>query len=156
MDDDDFEYLNKYRWHVTPNGYVRRTQRSKMAKNKSGVLIIYMHRFIMDLIHTPRNVMIDHINHNKTDNRKINLRPCTPSQNLWNSKPRGGASRYKGVCVRRRYKTNKWEVRITVYKEEVYLGQFNDESLAAKAYDEAAIKYFGEFALTNFPKENYN
>jgi hypothetical protein len=95
---------------------------------------------------------VDHINHDTLDNRRsANLRLATASQNQGNRKLQVGcASQYKGVCWHKNH--NKWMSRITINKKVIYLGYFQDEIEAAKAYDEAAKIYFGEFALMNFPE----
>ena len=100
--------------------------------------------------------LIDHINHEKLDNRRSNLRICTTSQNCANmniKRKNRGISGFKGV--RYHSKNKNWNARITIKRKEIHLGCFTDKDVAAKAYDLAAIKYFGEFALTNFSKENY-
>lgn len=84
---------------------------------------------------------IDHINRNRSDNRIVNLREATRSQNLANSKAKSGM---KGASFDRR--RGKWRARITVAYKEIWLGSFDTETQANAAYAEAAQKYFGEFA----------
>ena len=91
---------------------------------------------------------IDHVNHDGLDNRKSNLRPATITQNLQNARKRKGtSSQYKGVYWDTQ--TNKWKARIHVDKKRLHLGYYIEETDAARAYDEAAKKYFKEFASTN-------
>lgn len=93
---------------------------------------------------------VDHRNHNTLDNRRINLRICSSSQNNANRIPDMGtfSGGLKGVS---RYKhTSRWRARIHVNKEEIALGVFDNKLDAARAYDEAAKRYFGEFAFLNF------
>jgi len=101
---------------------------------------------------TPKGMVVDHINHNGVDNRRVNMRNCTTMQNAWNSKPEKGAtSPYKGVswCKAMR----QWEVAITVKGKRRQIGFFEDEIEAAKAYDRAARQHFGQYAYLNFPEE---
>ncbi len=107
-----------------------------------------MHR---EIIHPPGHLVVDHINHNGLDNRKANIRPATRSQNNFNRlivKREDSSSKYKGVSWRKR--KMRWHARIHVNGEYKFLGYFKDEIHAAKAYDEAAKKYHGEFAVLNF------
>ena len=93
-------------------------------------------------------MVVDHINRNSLDNRKANLRPVTAMQNTWNTKRKGGTSRFKGVTWNKREK--KWKVQLAHKWKSIHLGLFTDEIEAAKTYDEAAKKYRGEFAVLNF------
>ena len=95
----------------------------------------------------------DHKNGNKSDNREENLRPATPSQNRMNTPiRRGNKTGYKGVQSAR----DKFCVQLRYKGKLMYFGAFDTPEEAAKVYDLAALKYFGEFAWTNFPKENYS
>ena len=92
---------------------------------------------------------LDHINHNRLDNRIENLRECSHLQNLMNVPKRArNKSGYKGVSW---HQNNCWVAHITLYKKNIYLGSFVNIIDAAKAYDVAATKHFGEFAYRNFP-----
>lgn len=142
VDDEDFEKLNQYKWNVR---IVKNTQYAKRSDRYSTPKTIQMHRVIMGC---DNNMMVDHINGNGLDNRKENLRVCTRSNNLMNSnKPRGEGltSKYKGVN-----KSGKnWRAEIRINRQGIYLGTFKTEIEAMLAYNEAAIKYFGEFAKLN-------
>lgn len=96
------------------------------------------------------NLYIDHINRNGLDNRKANLRPATALQNSWNMKKfrRKCGSRYKGVTWNKRQ--NKWVAQVQANGKVKFVGYFDDERQAGKAYDAAARKYHGEFAALNF------
>jgi hypothetical protein len=90
----------------------------------------------------------DHTNHDGRDNRKINLRICTNNENLRNRpKNCNNTSGFKGVSWHKRDK--KWTAQIQVNFRLKFLGYFNDRVEAAKVYNRAAIKYFGEFANLN-------
>jgi len=147
VDDSDFEHLNSVGWFALESGGATYAVRHVPKKNtKTGKTLTRMHRVIMG---EPLNKCIDHINGNALDNRWNNLRICSHSQNIRNQKPQiGKTSKYKGVFLDKR--TNKWGVKIKVNMKKIHLGQFCNELEAAKVYDKAARKYFGEFARTNF------
>lgn len=137
VDDADFEWLSQYRWHLD-HGYAAMTIR----KPKKGVL--YMHRLINQ---TSIGLSTDHINGNKLDNRRGNLRSCSQSQNNANQTVRYNKSGFKGVVWHRR--NQKWQAQIGINGKCKYLGQYKDKLEAAKAYDTAAKALFGEFAYVN-------
>ncbi|MCK4959402.1 MAG: hypothetical protein KAT00_08370 [Planctomycetes bacterium] len=86
------------------------------------------------------------------DNRRSNLRICTRRENSWNRHcSRSGKSRYKGVHWSE--ERGRFRATITFHGKRVHLGYFRDEVKAAKAYDKAARKHYGEFAYLNFPEE---
>jgi len=91
---------------------------------------------------------IDHINNIRSDNRWKNIRSCDASQNRKNTKPqKNRSSKYKGVYWNKSRK--KWCGQIMVCKKHIHIGYFDCEILAAKEYDKAASKHFGEFAYLN-------
>ncbi len=97
------------------------------------------------------NKEIDHINRDKTDNRISNLRMATRSQNAINKqKPENNSSGFKGVVWCK--KDKKWTSKIGKDGKSVGLGRFNDKTVAARAYDTAAHKLYGEYAVLNFPE----
>jgi hypothetical protein len=149
VDDEDFEYLNQWKWqwnnaNRSKFGYAHRTERIKGTKMK---LHHKMHRLVMN---AERGQIIDHVNGNTLDNRKENLRFCTLSQNNQNqaisSRNRSG---YKGVSWHKA--TSRWRVTINTDKQ-ISLGYYSDIREAARIYNKAAKKYFGEFAHLNVLK----
>jgi len=122
--------------------YAARWQRFAYKRKR-----IWMHREVIDV---PANMICDHVNRNGLDNRKANLRPATVSQNLCNRPKRRTKTRskYKGLEWDKIQK--KWKVRIQLNGRKTYLGSFDNELDAAKAYDNAARKCHGEFACPNF------
>jgi hypothetical protein len=98
---------------------------------------------------TDSTILVDHKDNNGLNNQKYNLRVCTQWQNLRNSTRRSNnTSGFKGVSRFR----NKWISRIRTDEGRICLGTFNTPEEAAIAYDEAALKYHGEFANLNFPE----
>lgn len=140
VDADDYERLNKYKWHVK----VKRT--GCYAYRSEGKTKIAMHRQILN---APQQLQCDHINHDGLDNRRANLRLCTPQQNACNRKPLERTSKYKGVYWSRGNK--KWRAEIRNNGRKIHIGYYYYEMDAAIAYDDVAIELFGEFAYLNFP-----
>jgi hypothetical protein len=111
-----------------------------------------MHRLVLCFYGIRRFKMPDHINKDGLDNRISNLRKCTPAQNQANTKLRtDNTSGYRGI--RRRKDNGKWEAVIQVNNKAIFLGSHYSAKKAAKAYDKAAIRYRGEFATLNFPRQ---
>ena len=143
IDSQDFELVGKYKWYCS-NGYAA-TKRGEDGKTK----YILMHRLIMG---EPVKMQIDHINADRSDNRRCNLRIVTSSENSRRQLPQSNtASSYKGISW---YGSDRvWVARIFVDGENIYLGRSIDEKTAARIYDYAAVMYYGEFARVNFENE---
>ena len=108
----------------------------------------FLHRVILGL---NSKLLGDHKNGNGLDNRRDNLRPSTCQQNLRNGRAyRSSSSKFRGV--RREKRRNKWVAGIVENGVRIYLGQFELEEEAARAYDTEAIKRYGEFSRPNFPQ----
>ena len=146
VDDDMFDYLNKWKWYANKLGNAWYAQRKSKLKNGKWKTL-FMHRIV--LRKTTKDLVLDHINHNGLDNQRANLREATHQQNLFNRKSNiNSTSKYKGVSLDRH--RNKWLTQISVDGKHKYLGRFDDEVEAAKTYDEAAKKYFKHYACLNF------
>lgn len=140
VDDDDYEWLMRRRWHANRNRPTAKFYAQSVINKKNTI----MHRLILG---ARKGEQVDHINGDGLDNRRTNLRICNGSQNQHNRKLQiNNKSGYKGVYFNKR----KWTARIVVNNKKIYLGRFTDPTEAARAYDEAAKKLHGEFARTNF------
>lgn len=96
---------------------------------------------------------VDHVNGDGLDNRRTNLRPATASQNQANQRMRrDNTSGFRGVQAA---PNDRWRALIIVGGKRISLGYYDAREDAARAYDAAAIKFFGEYARPNFPRENY-
>ena len=144
VDDEDFDYLNQFKWYAHKMNNNFYTQRSNRI-NKKYAGTLYIHRIIMN---ASKGSVVDHINGNTLDNRKCNLRICTHGQNIRNQKINiNNTSGFKGVCYRK--DKNKWRVVLQLNSKKIHIGYYLNIIDAAKAYNEAAIKYHGEFANLN-------
>ncbi len=139
VDAADYDWLSQWTWSAV-NGYAARNEKGKL---------VYMHRQIMQ---APPGKIVDHFNHNKLDNTRLNLRLCTGPENQRNQrKKRGSLSRYKGVGYSK--DRHKWYAQIKIMGKDIWLGYHATEVEAARAYDRKAVELFGEFANLNFPEE---
>lgn len=144
VDAEDYEWISQWHWSVMNRGYAVRSQHIAVINGKQKKKAILMHRLIAN---TPDGMGTDHINGDRLDNRRANLRICTISQNNCNKKPIIGTSNYKGVCWDSEKK--KWKAQISINNHNKVLGRFLSEEDAAKAYDIAATFYYGEYARIN-------
>ena len=138
IDTEDYKKVKNIKWSLDGYGYVCCSKRDGTC--------FKLHRVVLGLSESKKNP--DHIDNDPLNNRKLNLRICTQHQNTCNNKKqKNNTSGYKGVS--RDKSKNKWRARIKVNYKEMHLGIFENKIDAAKAYNRAAIKYFGEFAKLN-------
>lgn len=140
VDDEDYEWLNQWKWYalnLPPCWYAARTL--SIPKKK----MVIMHRLITN---APDGIEVDHKDNNGLNNTRDNLRFATRGQNSHNrSMSRNNTSGFKGVFMDH----GKWRARIRVNGKRISLGMYENIMDAVRAYDEAAKKYHGEFAKTN-------
>jgi hypothetical protein len=155
VDDEDYEYLNQWKWRAMKQRNYFYAQRKSVVNGKHTFII--MHRLILNV---PHGLLTDHINHDTLDNRKENLRVCTKQQNGQNrvKQQKESISKYKGVSRYRNQhyiegKFKSWMAQIVINQKNYYLGSFDTEVEAAIAYNKSATECFGEFAKLNIIKE---
>lgn len=143
FDLEDYDKIKNYCWYLAGHGYLKaRSLKSDNFKADK----IYLHRVVMD---AKDNEIIDHIHHNKNeynrDNRKSNLRIVGYSENGMNATiSKNNKSGYRGVYFNNKYQ--KWETKIHVNGKDVYLGRYDDLTMAVKARHDAELKYYGEYS----------
>jgi len=133
VDDDDYIDLKQYRWYLHPRGYAQASINGRM---------VLMHRLIMQ----PGKLQVDHINGDKCNNQRTNLRIVKHSQNIQNVPPKANnTSGYVGVSKNGIY----WQANI--YKDGLrkFIGNFRDKNKAASAYNTVALELYGENAYLN-------
>ncbi len=134
VDDEDFELVNQWKWSYHSRGYASRDGHR-----------VLMHRLVLK---APAGIPVDHKNGDKLDNRRSNLRLCTPSGNSANSRrSTRNTSGFRGVYWHKG--AEKWMAYINVRGQRKHLGLFVDVREAAEAYNKAALTFFGDFARVN-------
>ncbi|QDV72476.1 HNH endonuclease [Botrimarina mediterranea] len=142
VDDEDYDRLvSRGSWFFQAEGYAVRNER----RPGGGQQMVKMHRLIMN---APDGFDVDHINNDKLDNRRVNLRLCSRAQNCRNRGPQANnPSGLKGVFFDRQHR--RWTAQIRFDQRRYFLGRFTNPFDAAAAYDRAAKQHFGEFAWLN-------
>lgn len=145
VDLEDVELVSAHKWYMR-NGYaVTAYHVPGSKKGESGrTANVYMHRLLMGPP-PEAGLHVDHVNRDRLDNRRSNLRWVTPAQNSQNAEGRSGL--YKGV----KKDDARWAARL----RGLHLGSFATPEEAAKVYDKAARHFFGDYAALNFPNEHY-
>lgn len=133
IDLEDIDKIKNYKWYLN-----KEYARTDSVNNKKS---LSLHRLITNC---PDDMVVDHINHNTLDNRKCNLRICTPTQNNMNRGIQSNnTSGVTGVFWNKA--CNKWKATISINKKQIHLGLYEDFEEAVRARKEAEIKYFGEY-----------
>lgn len=141
VDEDVYEWAEGYNWSANNYGYARRFVDGKF---------LYLHQ---ELCPVPEGYVVDHINQNKLDNRRENLRAVTRSENKLNSATREGGrgnSKYRGVT---KLKNGRFRVRVKKDGKVVFDSDYKDEEKAGRMYDLYALKFHGAYAVLNFPED---
>jgi hypothetical protein len=139
VDAPDAPLIAHHTWRLSTHGYAARSTIEGGRKRT-----VYLHRQILP---SDAETSVDHINGNRLDNRRANLRAATPSQNAANSRDRPRRSGFRGVYPHR--PTGRWIAQVSVAGRPQHLGIFDDPQDAARAYDLAAREQWGPFARTN-------
>lgn len=143
VDDDMFAYFMRWAWYFNGRYAVRHAKTFLGKRN-----LIFMHN---EVTPCPNGFELDHINLNKLDNRRSNLRIATKAQNRRNQgMHKNNQTGFKGVSPTKSQK-KPYSAAIGISGQTIYLGSFDKAEDAARAYDEKARELFGEFARTNFP-----
>lgn len=146
VDQSDFDWLNQWKWCAL-GGSGEGCSGPYAARFLPGFPrgVVRMHRLIID---APNGIFVDHINRDTLDNRRRNLRLCTKGENGQNVAARS-LSGFKGVSQIR--SEDRWRAQIKFNRRFISLGRFSNPDEAARAYDLAALRYFGPEAALNFP-----
>ncbi|MEW1951086.1 HNH endonuclease [Pseudarthrobacter sp902506025] len=135
VSNEDYEVLRDLPWCLNSRGYVG---------GRQGML----HRVIMErTAPIPKGYVVDHINRNRLDNRRVNLRLATRGQNNTNQRLRGGSSKYLGVS---KASKSTWKSYVSVDGRMYVVGFYDDELEGAWMRDQWALALHGEFAVLNF------
>ena len=139
VDANDATLLGQWTWRLSSDGYAVRSETRDGNKRT-----IYLHREVMQ---APRGAIVDHVDGDRLDNRRQNLRIATPGENAANSRDRPRRSGYRGVYPHK--PTGRWIAQISAGGHVRHLGIYDDPEAAARAYDLAARAQWGHFARTS-------
>jgi len=158
VDDEDYERVSQFKWHVrikrrkdgtvrgiyaARNTYPYSRKQSRALGKQNIVKMVWMHRFVLGIEN--QEIEVDHKDGNGLNNQRSNLRNATTAQNRHNSlTPIDNTSGFKGVSWNKRHK--RWTAYITAFGKRRFLGQFRDKEEAIQVRAKAEIELFGEFA----------
>lgn len=146
VDDEDYERVAAHRWHAMRCKGKWFYAMRRGSRPRGEPRNVFLHWVIAG--RPPKGMAIDHIDGDGLNNTRANLRFCTPGQNTWNTRAhKDSTSKYKGVC--RPTGRRKWHANICIGGKNLFLGAFDQEEDAARAYNGAARAAFGEFARLN-------
>jgi len=146
VDDEDFDRVNQFKWFIHKRCNTLFYARTTICKENGIKTCMYLHRFILN--ETNPKVFIDHIKHNGLDCRKSKMRLSSHQNNMRNRRPRKNVtSSFLGVYFDKQ--RGKWRGESSVNGKNIFLGRFDNEVDAAKAYNDFAINNYGEFASLN-------
>jgi len=135
VDDDDYESLSKHSWITVFDG------KQRYAKTRINGIDIKMHRMILN---PSSDKYVDHMNENGLDNRRSNIRVCSPSENMMNrGSPKNNTSGYKGVTFSK--KSGKWQSQIASHGKRYFLGYYETPELAYEVYLNECKRLHGNF-----------
>lgn len=145
VDEEDYDYLMQWKWHIGTHGYAIRTAYYGGGAKNPKTKKILMHR---ELLGIQNGFVVDHIDGNKLNNTKANLRTASVQQNVFNRKMQSNCkSGYKGVYWHKQQQ--KWCSYIKCAEKRIHIGLFDCKKDAALAYNFFALEYFGDFAFFN-------
>lgn len=151
IDNDDYERTKLYKWGTKYCKKSKKIQAVMSVNQSKWANSIYLHRLILNV--NDSKILVDHLNMDVLDNRKVNLRLATRSTNAMNrNKQSNNTSGFKGVSWDK--SRNKWESYINYNRKKIHLGRFDNKKEAANSYNNAAKLYHKEFARLNIIEED--
>ena len=142
IDDEDLDRVSQHKWYFSSHGYA-----ATNVGGKTHHRCLYLHHYVLGVTSNKQRY-IDHINRDKLDNRKSNLRSVTPRESRLNIKTKGKKVPFRGVNL---YTATKRKAKYMVSINRTFIGYFKDPIHAAMAYDIWAKDLYGDMAYLNFP-----